>query len=175
MKQAASIISGWVEYRQNKPNSLETIEHAFKQLTDLGSVSFQALRHIVDYIDALTRENQIQKAKQKIERALVLIETQGSKWNLPDILRRKAMCVLAEPQSNQIEAEAILLDSLELAKSQKAKLWELRSAASLATLWGERKERQKAYDLIFPIYHWYTEGFDTAHLKDAKTLLDQLQ
>ena len=69
----------------------------------------------------------------------------------------------------------MLLDSLELAKSQKAKLWELRSAGSLATLWGEKKERQKAYDLLFPVYDWYTEGLDTPVLQKTKVLLEQLQ
>jgi predicted ATPase len=55
-----------------------------------------------------------------------------------------------------------------------ARSWELRAATSLARLWAEQGERRKAHDLLAPTYHWFTEGFDTADLKDAKALLDQL-
>ena len=79
------------------------------------------------------------------------------------------------PFPDPAKAEIIFLQSIELAKSQKSKLWELRSATSLARLWGEGKERQKAYDLLFPIYDWYTEGFDTFDLKEGKALLQELQ
>ena len=80
-----------------------------------------------------------------------------------------------EAESNSTEAESIFLESLNLAKMQNSKLSELCAAISLARLWGEGQERQKAYDLLFPVYDWYTEGFDTAHLKEAKQLLGQLQ
>jgi predicted ATPase len=53
-------------------------------------------------------------------------------------------------------------------------MWELRAATSLARLWAEQGERQKAHDLVAPVYGWFTEGFDTADLKDAKALLDEL-
>ena len=62
-----------------------------------------------------------------------------------------------------------------MARQHEAKLWEIRTAVSLATLWGENKERRKAYDLLFPIYDWYTEGFETPVLLEAKELLEQLQ
>jgi predicted ATPase len=55
-----------------------------------------------------------------------------------------------------------------------AKSFELRATTSLARLWGEGGDRQRAYDLLAPIYGWFTEGFDTADLKDAKALLDEL-
>ena len=53
-------------------------------------------------------------------------------------------------------------------------MWELRAAVSLARLWAERGERRKAHDLLAPVYGWFTEGFDTPDLKDAKALLDEL-
>ena len=60
------------------------------------------------------------------------------------------------------------------AQKQQARLWELRAAASLARLWADRGRRTEARDLLAPIYGWFTEGFDTADLKDAKALLDEL-
>jgi predicted ATPase len=63
---------------------------------------------------------------------------------------------------------------LAVARDQGARLWELRAATSLAGLWCDQGKRAQAYDLLAPVYSWFTEGFDTADLKDAKALLDGL-
>jgi predicted ATPase len=60
------------------------------------------------------------------------------------------------------------------ARQQRTKLWELRAATSLARLWAEQRKRAQAHDLLAPVYGWFTEGFDTADLKDAKALLEEL-
>ena len=78
------------------------------------------------------------------------------------------------PGQHGDEAEAYFERALAVARRQSARMWELRAATSLARLWSERGERQKAHDLLAPIYAWFTEGFDTADLKDAKVLLDEL-
>jgi predicted ATPase len=70
--------------------------------------------------------------------------------------------------------EACFHRALAVAREQSTKLWELRAATSLARLWAEWGERQKAHDLLAPVYTWFTEGFDSADLKDAKALLDEL-
>jgi predicted ATPase len=72
------------------------------------------------------------------------------------------------------EAHAALEEALRVARRQQAKAYELRAATSLAGLWGEQGRRAEARDLVAPVYGWFTEGFDTADLKDAKALLDQL-
>jgi predicted ATPase len=64
--------------------------------------------------------------------------------------------------------------AIAVACQQSGKMWELRAAASLAGLWAEQGERRKAYDLLAPLSGWFTEGFNTADLKDAKALLDEL-
>jgi len=71
-------------------------------------------------------------------------------------------------------AEERYREALCIAREQEAKFWELRAAASLATLWGEQGRRAEARDLLAPVYGWFTEGFDTADLKEAKALLEQL-
>jgi predicted ATPase len=63
---------------------------------------------------------------------------------------------------------------MTVAQNQQAKSWELRTATSLARLWQQQGKRQEAYDVLAPVYNWFTEGFDTADLKDAKVLLDEL-
>jgi predicted ATPase len=71
-------------------------------------------------------------------------------------------------------AERSYGEALTLARHQSAKLWELRAAASLARLWRDQGKRTEARDLLAPIYGWFTEGFDTPVLQDAKALLDEL-
>jgi predicted ATPase len=75
---------------------------------------------------------------------------------------------------NQREAETCFHQAISIAQNQSAKSWELRAATSLARLWQQQGKRQEAYDLLAPVYIWFTEGFDTADLKDAKVLLDDL-
>ena len=71
-------------------------------------------------------------------------------------------------------AEADLCQALAITREQETPSLELRVATSLARLWAEQGERQKAYDLLAPVHGWFTEGFETADLKDAKALLDEL-
>lgn len=71
-------------------------------------------------------------------------------------------------------AETCFRQALDVARHQQAKSLELRAAISLARLWHSQGKRQDAYGLLSPVYEWFTEGFDTADLKDAKALLDEL-
>jgi hypothetical protein len=72
------------------------------------------------------------------------------------------------------DAQAALARALTVARSQDARLWELRAATSLARLWRDQGKHAEACDLLTPVYDWFTEGFDTADLKEAKALLDEL-
>ena len=81
----------------------------------------------------------------------------------------------AQSSDNHAEAETCFHQALSIARCQQAKSWELRAATSLARLWQSQDKRQDAYDLLAPVYGWFTEGFDTADLIDAKALLDELE
>jgi predicted ATPase len=72
------------------------------------------------------------------------------------------------------EGQIALEDALRIARRQQAKSYELRAAMTLARLWGEQRRRAEAHDLLAPVYGWFTEGFETADLKEAKALLDEL-
>jgi class 3 adenylate cyclase/predicted ATPase len=112
---------------------------------------------------------------EALEEALMIIERTGEKLYLAEIYRlRGEMATAREDLSAASQAEHDYRRALDIARQQGAKSWELRAATSLARLWAEQGERQKARDLLAPVYEWFTEGFDTADLKDAKTLLDEL-
>jgi tetratricopeptide (TPR) repeat protein len=74
----------------------------------------------------------------------------------------------------EARAEQCFESAIDLARPQKAKLWELRAAVSMASLWHQQGKQKEARDLLAPVYNWFTEGFDTKDLKEAKALLDEL-
>ena len=78
------------------------------------------------------------------------------------------------PRPTWEEAEACFQQALAIARQQQAQSWELRAAMSLARLWQQQGKRAEARDLLAPIYGWFTEGFDTADLQEAKALLEEL-
>jgi predicted ATPase len=106
--------------------------------------------------------------------ALALVEKTGERWYEPEMYRLKGALLLQQSLDNQVEAENCFHHAISIARSQQAKSFELRTATSLARLWHQRGKRQEAYDLLAPVYNWFTEGFDTADLQDAKALLDAL-
>jgi predicted ATPase len=78
-------------------------------------------------------------------------------------------------RGNSEAAEELYRKALSIAREQGAKLWELRAAVSLARLRRDQDRRAEARDLLAPVYSWFTEGFDTPDLKEAKALLDELR
>ncbi len=98
----------------------------------------------------------------------------GERFVEADLHRGKGEILLLEDESAQPEAEACFHRAIEIARSQEAKSLELRAATSLARLWQRQGRRTAARDLLAPIYDWFTEGFDTQDLKDAKALLEEL-
>jgi predicted ATPase len=106
--------------------------------------------------------------------ALTLVGTTGQRWYEPELYRLTGALLLQQSLDNQLKAETCFHKAIAIAQSQHAKSWQLRAATSLARLWQRQGKRQEAYDLLAPVYHWFTEGFDTADLQDAKALLDDL-
>ena len=122
--------------------------------------------------EALWRAGDLAGALGVLAEAIATASATGESWWVPEIYRLKGVALLAGneiTQSQEAFAQALLL-----ARRQQAKSLELRAATSLARLWGEQGRRAEAHELLAPIYGWFTEGFDTADLKDAKALLDSL-
>ena len=111
---------------------------------------------------------------QALAEAHTLVEQQENRWWEAEVCRLRGVLLLRQPGTPQEEAETWLQRALDVARRQEAKSLELRAAMSLARLWQQQGKRTEAYDLLVPIYGWFTEGFDTADLQRARALLDAL-
>ena len=109
----------------------------------------------------------------QVNQAITTSSETGDRWCLPLIYMTHAR-LLQRASPNADAAEASLRRALEVAEQQCAKGWELRAATSLARLWRDQGKPQQARELLAPVYDWFTEGFDTRDLKEAKVLLDAL-
>jgi predicted ATPase len=110
-----------------------------------------------------------------LDEALTIVDSGGEDgerlWDA-ELCRIKGELLLV--RSRDVQAEACFQEALQLARSQRAKSWELRAAVSLSRLWKKRGQKKEARELLQGIYDWFTEGFDTPDLIDAKALLDEL-
>jgi predicted ATPase len=117
---------------------------------------------------------QFDEALRCIGEAVTAVETSKEKWCEPDVHRIAGQITLMTPEPDAAKAEAHLERALSVARQQQAKSWELRASMSLARLWRDQGKPQQARELLAPVYGWFTEGFDTRDLKEAKALLEEL-
>jgi predicted ATPase len=120
------------------------------------------------------RAGQWDHAQQRMAEAMAAMAAVGQNCYQAEVHRLKGELLLQQSLDYQAEAENCFDHALAIARSQQAKSLELRAATSLARLWQQQSKQQEAHDLLAPVYNWFTEGFDTADLKDAKALLDEL-
>jgi predicted ATPase len=106
--------------------------------------------------------------------ALTAAEASRERWYEADIHRIGGEIALLSSGRDTAKAEAYFSRALAVAREQQAKSWELRTAISMARLWRDQGEQQQAHDLLAPVYGWFTEGFETKDLTEAKALLDEL-
>jgi predicted ATPase len=118
---------------------------------------------------------QHEKAWHSIGEAITAVETHKERIWEAEVHRIAGDITLMSPERDEVKAEAYFEGALAIARKQQAKSWELRAAMSMARLWLDQHKRQQAHDLLAPIYGWFTEGFDTLDLKEAKALLEQLK
>ena len=112
---------------------------------------------------------------QALAEAHTLVEQQEERWWEAEVYRLRGVLLLRQPGTPQAEAEAWLRRALDVARRQEAKSLELRAAMSLSRLWQQQGKRDEARALLAPIYGWFTEGFDTADLQEARALLEALE
>ncbi len=124
--------------------------------------------------DAWLRLGRPDEAQAAIKEGLARAEATGENFCTAELHRLRARACLALDARDGRVAEAALDAALAAAGHQSSRIFELRAACDLARLWADRGERRKAHDLLAPVYDWFTEGFKTADLKDAKALLGEL-
>jgi predicted ATPase len=124
------------------------------------------------FAEALEGVGEHESALAALSEAFALAQETGERWWEAEIHRLKGVSLLS--QNNLTEGEASFQRSILIAQAQQAKSLELRAVRDLARLWGEQGRRAEARGLLCPVYGWFTEGLDTADLKETKALLDEL-
>ena len=153
----------------------DMFSHSMAGLRAIGAEGNRAM-FLCILSDALVSMNLHEDAKPALSEALRIAAETGDGTVKSEILRLHGMATLkARGKDGSDEAESAFADALALARAQKAKLFELRAARDLARLWQREGKRAEAHELLFPVYDWFTEGFDTADLIEAKALLEELK
>jgi predicted ATPase len=170
----SAILHGWALAQQGQAK--EGSEQITQGLTAWRATGAEGGR---EYFLALLAEaygsmGQPEAALVVLVEALTLVDTTDGRWYEAELYRLKGDLLLQQSSDNQAEAENCFHHALAIARNQQAKSFELRAATSLARLWQRQGKRAATYELLAPIYGWFTEGFDTADLQEAKALLDAL-
>ena len=169
------IIRGWAVAAQGDPEAgTAAIEEGLAALLVAGA-DVRRSYFLALLADVCGRAGRLEAAQSAIAEARAFAEERGERWWEAELHRLKGEFLLSESGENRAEAEACFHRALEVALRQSAKAFELRASTSLARLWAEHGKRHQAHDLLAPVYGWFTEGFDTADLKDAEALLDELR
>jgi len=144
-----------------------------KALRATGSTYFEPI-YLAHLALAYAELGQFNSAWQCIDEAIAKIETSRQTLFEAEANRIAGEIALKSPESDLAKAQEYFERALAVARQQQAKSWELRAAMSLARLWRDQGKVQQARELLAPVYGWFTEGFDTRDLKEAKQLLDEL-
>jgi class 3 adenylate cyclase/predicted ATPase len=130
--------------------------------------------HLSILAKAYAELGQFDAAWRCIGEATSLIGTSKESWSEAEMHRIAGEIALKSPARDAAKAQSYFERALAVARQQQAKSWELRAAMSMARLWRDQGKRDEARDLLAPVHGWFTEGFDTLDLKEAKALLDEL-
>jgi predicted ATPase len=124
--------------------------------------------------EAYGKAGQIHAGLTALTEALAVVEKNGECYYEAELYRLKGVLLQGQTVPDACQAETCFQQALAIARRQQARSWELRAALSLSRLWQRQGKRAAAYDMLAPVYGWFTEGFDTSDLQDAKALLEDL-
>jgi class 3 adenylate cyclase/predicted ATPase len=171
----ARILEAWLRIVRDRESEAAKVMHEyFDRRVEMGTAFVQTYFLMV-ISDAHLRLGQVEAAMAAARDGLSRAQRTGERLCVAELHRLMAACHLAGSGNGPGAAEVTLQAALGDARQQGAHMWELRAACDLARLWAEGGERQKAQELLAPIYGWFTEGFGTPSLKAAKALLDGLR
>jgi predicted ATPase len=158
----------------NASDAVRAITSAITSLRSTGATLYEP-RHLWDLAIAYAELGQLDDARRCIDDAIDKVERSKEKWCEAEVNRVAGEIALKSPQREAAKAESYFERALAVARQQQAKSWELRAGMSMARLWRSQGKSQQARELLAPIYGWFTEGFDTLDLKQAKALLHELE
>jgi class 3 adenylate cyclase/predicted ATPase len=174
LMNGAMMLHGWAMVMLGEREAgLTELRRGFDRWRATAS-KFQAQFRLGQMVATLLEVGEIAEGTALVCDALEVVVNTGQRWYEPELHRFKGLLQLASSGDRQAKAEACFDRAIEIARAQGTRLFELRAATSLARLRRDRGERAEARDLLAPIYGWFTEGFETADLREAKVLLDEL-
>jgi predicted ATPase len=167
-------LRGWALAVQGQGEpSLAQTHQGMTAIVATGNIIAQPLCRVM-CAEAAGHVWQVQDGLRLLAAARTGLEANGQGDLLAEVYRLQGEFLLRQATSDAAQAEACFQQALDVARRQQAKSWELRAAMSLSRLWQSQGKRAEARELLAPIYGWFTEGFDTADLQEAKALLEEL-
>jgi predicted ATPase len=166
---------GWMLVEEGRPTEgVALMQLALATLQANGDEDFMALC-LAQLAVAHARAGHLSEALTVVHSGLTRVATTGERLFEPELHRLRGELLLSLPARDDAAALRCFRRALATAREQEARSWELRAATSLARLWAAQGRRAEARDLLAPVYSWFTEGFETPDLKEAKALLDELR
>jgi predicted ATPase len=172
---SAAMLRGWTDVTRGRiEQGLEELRRGFA-IHDRSPVGLRKAYYAALLVEAHLRRGDVDSGLAQIEESMARVRNIGDHHWRPELLRLRGELLSLVPSDNREPAEKAFQEALVCAREQKCRLLELRAAMSLGRLWAIKGEPQRAHGLVAPVYAEYTEGFDTADLKDARTFLGEIQ
>jgi predicted ATPase len=170
----ALVFSGWALAKEGQAE--EGLARLCAGCDGFGAIGTRVWRShsLALFADACLAAGRIEEGLAAVREGLTEVEATDTRFYEAELNRLEAEFLLASKEPDESGAEASFRQAIATARGQQAKSWELRAAASLARLLARQAKREEARALLAPVYGWFTEGFDTADLKDAATLISEL-
>jgi len=171
---SAEVMRGWgIAVAEGRSAGIAEIEQGLTDL-EVGGPQLRRADCLIMLSEARRSSSEFGPALDAVEQAKLFLSSSGLRRSAPEVARLEGELLLANDGTEPGRAEACFHKALAMARDQHARSLELRAAMSLARLRREQSRRAEARELLAPVYGWFTEGFDTADLTDAKALLDEL-
>ena len=170
-----TFIKGWaIAATGNFDNGLHLM-HQGLEMTGATGNRVARSTYLIQTAEVEMQAGLVAEGLDRVGQAIDLLEASDRKDGMADAYRVQGELLLRQSERDMDQAERCFHQALEIARRQEAKSWELRAATSLSRLWQQQGKHKEARELLAPVYQWFTEGFDTPDLQDAKSLLHELK
>ena len=159
--------------QEQSAEGIAQIQQGLEAFQDIWRVFVWQPFNLALLAEVYGKAGQAAEGLRAVADAFEVVNTTDERWYDAELYRLKGELTLQQSQ-DAAQAEACYQKALDVARQQEAKSWELRAATSFARLWQDQGKAREAREVLAPVYNWFTEGFDTQDLKDAKALLDGL-
>ena len=174
-RATGTIMRGWAVAAQGDLEAgAAAVEEGLAALRTRGADLYRSY-YLALLAEVCARAGRAEAGQRAITEALDFADESGERWWEADLYRLKGELLLAQSAENRAEAEGCFHRAVKVAHQQSAKAFELRATTSLVRLWRDQDRQSEAHDLLARVYDWFTEGFETIDLKEARALLEELR